>query len=374
MEFTIDRVTFLEGIQKTLGIVEKQIATPILQNLLIKTMDGNAGIEILATNREIGIRTNYDASVIKPGELTIPAKKLNEIVRELQGETVHLVTKGKNAAVLTSNKAVCKINGLEASDFPEIINPDELESFTIAPALLRHMLRVSYAASKDDTSRNLASVFLQKIVIGDNVWIRMAATDGNRLAIVKSARGESDIPIPEKGVIIPRKGVAEIRKISEGTEDDVRIGFARDACIVEAGRATLRVNLIDGNYPDIQRVIPDEAAESVLKIIVLRVDLLHSLRRMSIYGSGCVLDIYDGVIHLEAKDPEIGDIKDEIEAENISPGMVRAVKFNVHYLIDAIDAVSDEKVMLNIPDDFGGCVVRGSEDKNYLGVVMPLRD
>jgi DNA polymerase-3 subunit beta len=374
MEFTIDRETFLEGIQKTLGIVEKQTATPILQNLLIKTMDGNAGIEILASNREIGIRTNYDASVIKPGELTIPAKKLNEIVRELQGESIHLVTKGKNAAVLTSNKAICKINGLEASDFPEIINPDGLESLSISPALLCDMLhKAFYAVSKDESRRHMAGIFFQKTGDDDKISIRMAATDGHRLAIARADRSESDIPIPEKGVIIPRKGAAEIRKISEGIEDDVRIGFAQGACIVEAGRATLRVNLIDSAYPDIQRVIPDETAEGILRIIVVRDALLHSLRRMAVYGDSCALDIHSGAIHLQAQDPDIGEIKDEIEIETPAADEKRIIKFNVRYLIDAIDAVSDEKVVLNIPSGFGGCLIRGSEDINYLAVVMPLR-
>lgn len=376
MEFTIDRNTFLEGIQKTLGIVERQASTPILQNLLIRTMMGiNAGIEILATNREIGIRTNYDASVIKSGELTIPAKKLFEIVRELQGETVHLVTKGKNAAVLTSNKAVCKINGLEAADFPEIINPDGLDTFPMSPALLASMLRkVSYAVSKDDGLRNMASVFLQKIVDADNkTALRMAATDGHRLAVAISY-ASSDAPITEKGIMIPRKGSAEIRKLSESVEDDVQIGIAQGACIVAAGRATLRVNLIDGTYPDISRVIPNESAQGVLMVTAARDALLHSLRRMAVYGDSCVLDIHGGEIHLQAQDPDLGEIKDEIQiAQTIEDGEEKIVKFNVHYLIDAIDAVSEDMVRLDIPSGFGGCLVRGWKDKNYLGVVMPLR-
>jgi DNA polymerase-3 subunit beta len=374
MEFTIDREILLEGIQKTLGIVERQNAMPILQNLLIRTMEGNAGIEILATDREIGIRTNYDASVIKSGGLTFPARKLNEIVRELQGDSVHLVTKGNSAAVLTSNKAVCRLNGLAAADFPEILNQDGYESFIMAPVLLQDMLRkVAHAVSRDEARKNISGVFMQKIVSNGKLSIRMAATDGHRLAIARADRDEPEMPIPEKGVIIPRKGVAEIRKLSEKTEDDVRIGFVPGALIAETGRATLRVSLIDAAYPDIDRVIPDETAEGILQITVLRDALLHSLRRMAVYDLGCVLDIHGGAIHLEAQDPEIGEIKDEIEAENLNCEVARVVKFNVGYLIDAIDAVSDEKVVLNIPAGFGGCVIRGSEDKNFFCVVMPLK-
>jgi DNA polymerase-3 subunit beta len=286
MEFTINRETFLEGIQKTLGIVEGKTSIPIMQNLLIRTVEENDGIEILATNREIGIRTNYDASVIKSGELTIPAKKLNEIVRELQGETVHLVTKGKGAAVITSNKTVCKINGMTAADYPDMTNPDDVESFAIAPSLLCDMLKkVSYATLKDETSKNISGVFLQKIVNSDSASIRMAATDFHRLAVVATViTGMTNLPIPENGVILPRKGFSEIRKIAESAEEDVTIGFAKGSCIVEADKTTLRVSLIDSNYPDIERVIPDESVKGIITISAVRDTFLHALRRMAIYG------------------------------------------------------------------------------------------
>lgn len=439
MEFTIDRETFLEGIKATLGIVEKQSAMPILQNLLIKTCDD--GIEISANNREIGIRTNYTASVIKPGELTIPARKLSEIVRELQGETIHLVVK-KGSAMITSNKAVCRINGMEASDYPQMVKAAGYEPFMISPVLLRDMLKkVSYATLKDNTSRNLSGIFIQKIINDGAVSIRMAATDSKRLAIATAPRTELDLPITERGVIIPGKGFSEIKKISESTEDDMSIGFVTGACIVEADRSMLRVSLIDGPYPDFQRVIPSEQADGMLAITVVRDTLLHALHRLAVYGTDCALDIHGGVIHLEARDPEIGEIKDEVEIDQLDQGKSdiesekpkkecnakknrhglcdhilragisgdkcgvedcclkcmaedcerkcdlskayihevqgqateRTVKFNVHYLIDAIEAVTDEKVVLNIYDGFGGTVIRGSKDKNYLSVVMPLK-
>jgi len=374
MEFTINRETFQEGIQRTLGVVEKQASLPILQNILIKTTDD--GIEILATNNEIGIRTNYDASVVKPGSLTIPARKINELVRELQGETVHLASKRTGDAVITCNKTVCKIKGLAADDYPEVLTETASETFISSPTLLRYMLgSVLYAVNRDENRKHLSGVFLQKIIRDESASIRVAATDGHRLAVIQIKRTEAELPIPENGVIIPRKGALEIRKLSDGIEDDVKIGFVNGAAIVEAGRSMLRVNLIDQNYPDIQRIIPDESMEGILQITAVRDDLLHSLRRIAVCGSsfGCVLDIHDGAIHLEAQDPDIGDIKDEIPISAVDPGAARVVKYNVHYLIDAIDAVTDEAVVLNISPGFGGCLVRGQDNKNYMGIVMPLK-
>lgn len=375
MEFTIDRETFQEGIKKTLGIVERNSPTPILQNVLIRTMTDDSGIEILATNREIGIRTNYDASVITPGSLTIPARKLNELVRELQGETVHLAAKKNGTAVITCNKAVCKINGLAADEYPEMIMEDGCESFMISHSLLDYMLgSVLYAVSSESGRVNMEGVFLQKITKDGATIIRMAATDGHRLAITDIKRDETDLPLPENGIIIPKKGAIEIKKICDGTEGDVEISFAKGAIIINAGRATLRVNLIDANYPDIQRIIPAESADGILKITAVRDDLLHSLRRMAVCGSfGCVLDIHDSAIHLEASDPNVGEIKDEIVISTPDPVAARVVKYNVDYLIEAIEAVTDQAVALNISPEFGGCLVRGADNRNYFGIVMPLK-
>lgn len=176
---------------------------------------------------------------------------------------------------------------------------------------------------------------------------------------------------------VGNEGISEIRKISEdtdGIENDVEIGFIGDACIFEAGRVTLRVNLIDSDYPDITRVIPDENAAGIIKIKISRDAILHSLRRMAVYGTGCSMDIRNGSIYLEARDPEVGEIKDQLEVEDLGDDVDRNVKFNIKYLIEAIEAVSEEKVVLNMHDNGGPCVVCGDEDKNYTGIIMPLRD
>lgn len=374
MEFTIDREIFLNGIQKTLGIVEKQIAIPVLQNVLIRTMAGDEGIEILATNREISIRTDYDASVIKQGQLTLPAKKLNEILKELQGETVHLAVKGKKVCVITCNKVVCKINGIDAADFPAIMDASECTFFEISPVLLSDMVKkVIYAVSQDNSRKNLSGISMQKIYIDNIAAMRMAATDGHRLAVSVAEYIDDIMQIPNDNVIIPRKGFSEIRKIADDTENNVRMGFAKNSCIIEADRVTLWVSLVDSQYPDIQKVIPNDMKGGILRLTVPRVRILHSLRLMAVYGDGCGIDIEGNTMRFEANDPNIGEIKDEIEVETPDISVSRSVKLNIRFLIEAIDVVSEEKVVLNIHDDHGPCVVQGADNKNYTAVIMPLR-
>lgn len=374
MEFTIDRETFLNGIQKTLGIVEKQVSVPVLQNVLIRAMPGDEGIEILATNREISIRTDYDASVVKQGQLTIPAKKLSEIIKEMEGDTVHLAVKGKRACMITCGKAVCKINGLDAADFPATMDASESTFFEISPVLLSDMAKkVIYAASKDDVRKNIGGISMQKIYVDNIAALRMAATDGHRLAVSVAENFDDIMHIPNDGVIIPRKGFSEIKKIAEDTDNNMRIGFTKGACVIEADRVTLWVNLIDDQYPDIQRVIPDEKKDGILSLTVPRDAILHSLRRMAVYGDGCGMGIFSGAIHFEAVDPNLGEIKDEIEIENLDVAVSRAVKFNIRYLMEAIDVLSCKKIVLNIHDDMGPGVIHGADNKNYTAVVMPLR-
>jgi DNA polymerase-3 subunit beta len=373
MEFTINREIFLNGIQKTLGIVEKQIALPVLQNVLIRTLVGcDTGIEILATNREISIRTDYDASVVKEGQLTIPAKKLNEILKELQGETVHLAVKGKKVCVITCDKIVCKINGIDAADFPATMDASECSFFEISPVLLSDMIKkVLYATARDEARKNISGIYMQKIYVDNIAAIRLCATDGNRLAVCVAENFDDIMNIP--GVIIPRKGFSEIKKIAEDAENNLKVGFIKSACIVEAGRATLWVNMIDGQYPDIQRVIPDDTKDGILRLTVPREAILHSLRRMAVYGDGCSMNFEGGVIHFEANDPEIGEIKDEIAVADLDVSVSRIVKFNIRFLIEAIEVLSEKKIALNIHDNGGPGVIHGADNKNYTAVVMPLR-
>lgn len=374
MEFTINRETFLNGIQKTLGIVETKSSVPILQNILIRTMEGDERIEIMADNREIGVRGDYDASVIKPGQLTLPAKKLNELIKELEGETIHIAVKGKRSCVITCNKAVCKINGMDASDYPSAMDIEDCNFFTMSPVLLDDMSKkVIYAAAKDDARKNLSGVAMQKIYIDSLPAMRLCATDGSRLAVCVAENFDDTLQIPNDGVIIPRKGFMEIRKILDDADGNVRIGFAKGSCIVEAGRVTLRVGLIDNTYPDISRVIPSENAEGILNLTVPREAILHSLRRMAVYGDACSMDINAGSIHFEANDPNIGEIKDEIEIVDLDAAITRIIKFNIRFLLEAIEALNEKKITLSLYDNNGPCVVHGEFDKNYTALVMPLR-
>jgi len=375
MEFTIDKNVFLAGIQKTLGIVEKKATQPILSNLLIRT-DG-AGIKIVATDQEIGMVADYEASLIAMGEITLSARKLFEMVRELQGERIHMITEAaNNGAVLTCNKAVYKLPGMPADDYPAVMGHEDLPFFTIKAGALKELIRkVSFAMSADETRRALNGVFLEKEIEGNVAMIRMVATDGHRLAVSRMKTEESDISIPgglrpesTPGIIIPRKGLNEIRKLIDEDPDHVFIGVCPGVLIVKDDHTWLRISLIDGEYPDYRRVIPADKGENA------RIDrdaILHSLRRMKVVNAECAtLTITEGALVLNSVHPDSGECKDEIEA--IWDGEERIVKFNVKLLLDEIEVVDEPTIDFEIGEGLKPSVIRGTDNENYFCIVMPL--
>jgi DNA polymerase III subunit beta len=371
MEFNIKRELFLGGIQRTLGIVEKKTTMPILSNLLIRTEQNR--IKIIATDREVGLVADYEAEIIREGDITLSARKLHEMVREIRGEMIHVSKTDRDVVVLTCKKEVFRIPGIPADDYPSVAVQDELPMYKIKGSMLREMIRkTAFAMSADDMRKNLNGVYLETDRSGEAVLIRMVATDGHRLAMMTMDVGEKDFMIMEKGVIIPRKGLGEIRRLLEDVPGDVFIGIRQGMCVVKTDHILLKVSLVDGEYPDYRRVIPTE------KGIVMGVEkdkFLHSLRRMSVISSerynGVILTLSTGKVVLNSTNPDVGEANDEIEVTY--EGEERSVGYNVTYLADAIEVIDEERVDFEIGVAMKPGVVRAVGNENYYCIVMPLK-
>ena len=333
MEFTIEREIFLKGIQRTLGVVERGSAVPILKNLLIRA-SGEASIEVAATDREIGIVTGLQASVIEEGKMTVPAKKLYETVREMSGETVHAVRDKKDVMVLTCNRAVFRLCGLPAEEYPEYEDSASLAdspSFKMSGILLKEMIqRVSFAVSTDEQRKNISGVLLEKELVDGGKWmIRMVGTDGHRLAVMKSDSGEELlVPDNKTGVILPRKGLTEIRKLIDDEEGEVAIAIRSGKIVVKNSRTVLSVSLIDDTFPDYRRVIPVMGDNPHVRLGTGV--FLHTLKRMAVINpSDVFIDFGSALTVLTTTNPDCGEVRDEIEAA--FPGPATTMRFNVGY-------------------------------------------
>jgi DNA polymerase III subunit beta len=371
MEFNIKRDVFLGGIQKTLGIVEKKTTMPILSNLLIRTEENR--IKIMATDREIGIVADYEAQIVREGDITISARKLHEMVREIQGETVHVAKNDRDMVTLTCDKAVYRIPGIPADDYPVVADIEELPMYKIKGSMLREMIRkTAFAMSTDEMRKNLNGVFLEVEGANDTSFIRMVATDGHRLSLAKMDAGEKDFLVMEKGVIIPRKGLGEIRRLVDDESGDVLLGVRQGVCIVKTDHILLKVSLIDGEYPDYRRVIP---VEKGIVVALEKDKLMHALRRMSVVSSerynGVIVTLSNDRIVLNSTNPDVGEANDEIDVSY--QGEERSVGYNVTYLTDALEVIDEERVEFEIGAGMKPGIIRAVGNDNYFCIVMPLK-
>jgi DNA polymerase III subunit beta len=371
MEFTIKRDVFLGGIQKTLGIVEKKTTMPILSNLLIRT--GEKMIRIMATDREIGLVADYEAEIIRAGDITLSARKLHEMVREIQGEMVHVSKNERDMVSLTCNKAVYRIPGIPADDYPVVTDQEELPMYKIKGSLLKEMIRkTAFAMSPDEMRKNLNGVFLETEQTDNTTMIRMVATDGHRLSLVKMDAGEKGFLVMEKGAIIPRKGLGEVRRLVDDEQGDIWLGVRPGICIIKTDHTLLKVSLIDGEYPDYRRVIPVEKGV----LVALEKDALkHALRRMSVISSerynGVIISISNDKMVLNSTNPDVGEANDEIDVSY--QGEERSVGYNVTYLTDALDVIDEERVEFEIGAGMKPGVIRAVGSERYFCIVMPLK-
>jgi DNA polymerase III subunit beta len=368
MEFKINRNTFLEGIQKTLGIVEKKTTMPILNNVLLATEHNK--LKIIATDREISLISDYDAEIAEEGKITLSAKKIYEMVREIQGDVIHF-TKNNNVVKISCQRAVYKIPGLPADDFPSIVDDQDVTFYNIPGNFLKNLIsKTAFAMANDEMRKNLNGVLLQAESEGENKFFKMVATDGHRLALTKGEVADFGGEMA-KGVIIPRKGLMEIRKIIDEHEN-VGIGMNKNMLILKTENTVLKISLVDADYPDYKRVIPSEKGFGV---ILEKESFLHALRRMNVVSSerysGVILSFSPGKIILNSTNLDVGEAMEEMDISY--DGADIDVGFNVNYLIDAISVIDGDNILFEVGAGLKPSVIKSAENDNSLCIVMPLK-
>ncbi|MDO9585407.1 MAG: DNA polymerase III subunit beta [Syntrophales bacterium] len=374
MEFNIQRNLLLAGIQKTLGIVEKKTTMPILNNVLIRAEGGK--ITIIATDREITLVANYNADILSNGDVTVSAKKLYEMIREMPESLIHVIKNEANVLTVSCQKVVYKINGMAADEFPSVADDGGggLQLFVIDGKVLDVLIvKTFFAIGTDETRRNLTGGLFELDAEGGPL-LRMVGTDGHRMAIseVSVEGGGEDFLRLDKGVIIPRKGLAEIRKLVEENAGSVSLGIYGGMCVVMIPDVVLKVSLIDADFPDYRRVIPKDKGVSV-KIDKDRI--LHALKRVNVvsgeaYG-GVIVNLKDNIMILKSNDFSIGEAIDEIDVSYNGDEMT--VGYNIGYLLNAVDVVTEKDVVMEIGDEIKPTVVKGDGNNRYMSIVMPLK-
>ncbi len=372
MEFKIKRTDFLNALSWTQSVVEKKTTMPILSNALLEV--GNNKLKIIATDLEVGVITHVPAQVLSDGKVCVSAKNLHDIVREIPVDEIHIKKKDQNRIEVSAGKSHFKIVGLAPEDFPNLPSVEEKNSYPLETKGLKGMLdKTIFAISNDESRYNLHGVYLEQT--GDKT-LRMVATDGHRLSFVD--RDVSQSIKLNKGVIIPKKAVHELRRLVGETDsessDKETIRFSIDGrnCVAQRGNVTLVARLIDGEFPDYKPVIPKGPSKAM---VVSKAALIGALKRVSLLvndrSRGVRFLVSPGSLELSTSNPDMGEAKEELTVDY--SGEKLSVGFNARYFLDVLNVVEDEKVVIELNGEVGPSVIRSEFDRGFLSVIMPMR-
>ena len=365
MQFSIQREVLLKPLQQVVGVVERRQTLPVLANLLVKVQ--NNRLSLTGTDLEVEMIATASADDLVDGEITIPARKLFDIVRALpDGARINLKLNGDRVA-LNAGRSRFTLATLPATEFPTIDEIELVEKVSLPEQALRDLMeRTAFAMANQDVRYYLNGMLLDL----QEHTLRCVATDGHRLAL-KETKLDSKVS-SRRQIIIPRKGVNELIGLFETGDGEVQLDFGRNHLRVRRGDVVFTSKLIDGRFPDYEGVIPLGAdKQATLEREVLR----GALQRAAILSNekyrGVKLELSPGKLRIVAHNPEQEEAVEELEADTGVSDL--AVGFNVGYLLDALAALQGDKVRLNLRDAQSSCLLQESDNDQARHVIMPLR-
>jgi DNA polymerase III subunit beta len=371
MEFRIDKETFLKALQKVQGIVERRNTMPILSNVLIEALPDR--LNITATDLEVGMKSSYPVEVVKEGKITVSAKKVYEIIKELSDEKILFSTKDNDWVEIRCGKALFNIVGLSSEEFPYFPKVNEESFIRLGSAILSEMIeKTSYAICHDETKYNLNGVLVKVVEEDGRVILRMVATDGHRLSIAEKELSGTVSRELAKGIIFPKKGIFELKKMTEEMDEDLLLGFMDNNAVIKKGNTVVVMRLVDGEFPDYTKVVP---ANNTRSVRVNRELLLHSLRRMAILSSekfkGIKFDIKPGLMEISSSNPELGEAREELEIDYAGDPLTS--RFNARYMIDVLSVLQEAVIELLFKDELSPAIMKPADSAGFLSVIMPMR-
>lgn len=375
MKLEIAKKDFLSLIGRAQNIVEKRNTMPILINVLLEAKDNS--LRVFATDLEVSLTDDATVKVSSEGKVAVNAKSLFDIIKELPEGLVVLEKKENNWLKISQNKAVFNIVGISPEEYPVFPTFVTKNFMKLEADVLSEMIeKTIYSVSNDETRYHLNGVFFEKQFEGDEIIYRMVATDGHRLSLVDRKSSSKDMTKmnegERQGVIIPRKGLNEIKKLLDSVEKDVDMAIEGSQLIIKNGSTVLMVRLIEGKYPNYQQLIPQNLPEN---LVVNREALFSSLKRVSLLSNakskGVTLNLTHGRLEITSNNPELGDAKEELEVDY--SGKDIKIGFNAKYILDVLSSMNDEAVQVELNDQLSPGLVRPHNDKSYTCVVMPMR-
>ena len=367
MKFTIHRDPLLEALQKVQSVVEKRNTIQILGNILC-TVKGSE-LSLCGTDLEVGVKVTLPVESPQEGKITLSAKHFLDIVKELPAKELHLTRKENNWVELVCGKSRFNVVSLAADEYPSLPTfEDKAYSDARVEALTDMIDRTQFAVSTDATRYHLNGVFFEHL---ENGVMRMTATDGHRLSFVDQ---EVFLKMPElkRGIIIPKKGLTELRKLLAEGSSTVGLSFERGYVFAKQGNTYLFVRLIDGEYPDYRVVIP-KSTDRVVKMD--RESFNSALKRVSLLAHeksrGVKLALADGSLTISSSNPDMGEAREEIDVDYTGEAM--EIGFNSKYLLECLGVTKGDQLEFHLKDRLSPGILRTTGMQNHTYVIMPMR-
>ena len=371
MKLIIDRAALLKPLAHVQSVVEKRNTIPILSNVLPRAESDR--LALTATDMDIDVVEEVGAEVSQPGATTVAAHTLYDIVRKLpEGAQIELTEEdGGNRLTVRAGRSTFSLATLPTEEFPALSDGDLPYNFMLQAGELKALIdRTRFAISTEETRYYLNGIYLHAANNNGVPVLRAVATDGHRLARVEMPLPDGAAGMP--GVIVPRKAVNELRKLLEDAEGEIGVALSETKLRFQFSDVTLTTKLIDGTFPDYERVIPTgndktlqvsrkEFAEAVDRVATISTEKSRAVK----------LSLQDGMLVLSATSPENGTAIEELEVA-YGAGPIE-IGFNSRYLLDITTQIEGDEAQFSLADAASPTIVRDQADESALYVLMPMR-
>lgn len=368
----IARDELLSGLASLQSISSKRGTMAILSNVLIKTI--NDGVELTCTDLEIGLRCTLPAEILDEGSITLPCKKLFEIVREAECDHIHLEEKDKSWVKVSVETGDYNIAGMEHDEFPNFpeYNADNL--INVPSKKIKELIEktIFSMASDGESQFSLVGILVEKVKTDSTLMLRFVSSDGHRLSLMQEDVGEElDRLEIYKNTLIPKKGVQEINKFCEGT-DAISFSFDKKQAVLKKDSSILIIRLLNGEFPDYSSLINIIDREKFIE--VEKTSLINAFRRMNLFAEDkfniVQFSLHAGKITLSSQSMDIGNAREDIEVDY--DGNEITMGFNGKYFVETLSVMESDTVKIYVSSNESPCMILSEKDPEYISIIMPM--
>jgi len=354
--------------------VDRRGTMPILSHFLLEAKDNQ--VSVAATDLEVSFRGFFPAEVLEPGSLTLPAHYVYNLIKELPGDTLDLTSTETSNVKIQMGESRYQLIGLPGDQFPPVPEIADLPLVEVESPLLREMIeKTIFSVSGDDLQYYLSGIFWERRQEPDGYQLRLVSTDGHRLTLIQRPLPASEQFAIEEGILIPRKGVAEISRML-GEEEKVGLGLSKKSLALQADNKYLFIRLLEKKFPDYRRIVPESFA---FRFALSRQGLYDTIRRISLLSTerfkGVVLTLGPDILEATFQNPEVGEGREvmPLSLEAGDEGLLPIqIGFNARYFLEPLSAMTGDTVLLELNDKDRPCRLMPADDPNYFGIIMPM--